>query len=112
MTDRAVRDEPLHRFASRNSLAGRSFAEVGMIMKKMVLESTFSISTMAEKMLDTPVGEAAKRVPRDVLPLPLPSTTADEKRLEALINAGVSVKELESSRRRSTAAAWARGSSW
>ena len=81
-------EEPLHRLASQHSLAGRSFAELGLVFKQAVIVSKLPLSEVVERVSSTPVAEAMSAIPPDVLPLPLPSTTAEEARLLTLLDIG------------------------
>ncbi len=82
-----MKEEPLHRLATQHSLAGRSFAETGIVLKQAVMVSKLPLSEVVERVSSTPVGMAASEIPPDVLPLPLP-ITAEEARLLTLLDIG------------------------
>ncbi len=89
-----MKDEPLHRLACEHSLAGRSFAEVGLALKRAVVDTKLPLGEVVEKVRSTPVGLAASEIPPDVLPLPLPVTTAEEDRLLTLLRCGTSFHDV------------------
>ncbi len=89
-----MKDEPLHRLAAEHSLAGRSFAEVGIVLKRAVVETKLPVGEVVEKVRSTSVGQAASEIPLDVLPLPLPVTTAEEARLLTLLKCGTSISDV------------------
>ena len=83
-----MKDEPLHRLACAHSLAGRSFAEVGIVLKHAVVETKLPLGKVVEKVRSTSVGQAATEIPPEVLPLPLSVTTAEKYRLLTLLMCG------------------------
>ena len=44
-----MKDEPLHRLACEHSLAGRSFAEVGLALKRAVVDTKLPLGEVVEK---------------------------------------------------------------
>ncbi len=95
---RPVREDPLHRTAKGYSVAGCNFAEVGLVLKHLVCETDLEISDVERHARTTPVGTVASEVPPDVLPLPLPASSAAEHRILSLIKSGIPLKEISKSK--------------
>ena len=82
------KDEVFHRWSQQHSLEGLDLAEIGLVLKCGVLHSGLPLGHVARTLSSTAVGEAASASCGDVLPLPLPTTCAAERRALAALRGG------------------------
>ena len=73
--------EPLHDIANKVDIAGLDLLELGVVLKQAVVRSELRVGCAARLMQQTFLGDVVADLDKDVLPLPVPTPSAEERRI-------------------------------